>query len=511
MYNGTQVIRTITDKITAFLGSRRFFYGVLVFLAVESVWVAVSARYPMAFDEDFHVGIIKIYSHHWLPFLAAQPDNANQFGGLARDPSYLYHYLMSFPYRLVAAMTDNQMAQIIVLRLLNIPLVVWAMVLFRRVLRRAGTSQPLAQTAIALFVLIPIVPLLAGQINYDNLLLPLVAWMCLLTFDVYTAARERRIPLATWALLAVVCLLTSLVKYAFLPMAAAMLAFVAVGLWRGFYGHGRAFLAACRQGFAGTSLRLRWLLVVAVILSAGLFVQRYGVNTVQYHTPIPACDAVLDETACRAYGPWLRNYELEAAKANAGQVAETHPSPIAYTWQWLQSLHYRLFFSVNGPYDDFRNFPPMPIPSATAILLAVSGLVAVVLCCRQLFAGYPLIAFLASLAFVYAAALWLEDYSQFVETGQPVAINGRYLLPILLPLAAVFGRAFHIVLAQLPRVKVYAAAIALVLFLQGGGVSSFILRSDALWYWEQPGIVHMNEAAQRVLSPLIIEGPKYYQ
>src|SRR5690348_13109817 len=129
-------MRDAARFITRLLGSRRFFYGVLIFFGLESLWIAISAAYPMAFDEDFHFGLIKIYSHHWLPFLSGQPEGADAFGAVARDPSYLYHYLMSFPYRLISFCTGNETAQVVFLRLLNIMLFGTALVLFRRVLRR---------------------------------------------------------------------------------------------------------------------------------------------------------------------------------------------------------------------------------------------------------------------------------------------------------------------------------------------------------------------------------------
>jgi hypothetical protein len=508
MYNGMQVKNRLLARITAFLGSRRFWYGVLIFFVLESLWVAFSARYPMAFDEDFHLGVIRIYSQQWLPFLTEQPAGANQFGALQSDPSYLYHYLMSFPYRLMTVITDNQTAQVIVLRLLNIPLVLGALLLFKQLCLRAGASVPFAHTALALFVLIPIMPLLSGQINYDNLVLLLMAWMCLLAFDVYTALRRQHIDVQALTALALVCLGTSLVKYAFLPMVVVTVAFVLVGVWQGFYGRGwRVLRQAVIAGYRRIAKRTVIVLAVLVILLGGLFMQRYGVNMVRYHTPVPSCEVVLDTTACRAYGPWVRNHDLTKAKGDTPAAW----SPLAYTWHWVQALHYRLFFTVNGPYDSFRNYPPMPLPAATTVILAVSGVVALALYGRRIFAGQPFLAYMAGLVLFYALVLWVEDYSQFVETGQPVAINGRYLLPVIIPAALVLGRALRLALAYTPRVKPAAAALVLLLFLQGGGVTSFILRSDAVWYWENSTVWHANNAAQHVLRPVIIEGSKYYQ
>lgn len=61
----------------------------------------------MAFDERLPLGIITLYAHHLSPFWQAQPAHADAFGAVFRDPSYLYHWLMSFPYRFVSIFTDN--------------------------------------------------------------------------------------------------------------------------------------------------------------------------------------------------------------------------------------------------------------------------------------------------------------------------------------------------------------------------------------------------------------------
>ncbi|HUC89749.1 MAG TPA: hypothetical protein VMR45_03020 [Patescibacteria group bacterium] len=499
-------MRGFITKFVKLLGSRPFFYGVLALFAFESLWIALSAVYPMAFDEDFHLGIIKIYSHHWLPFLQNQPENASQFGALAADPSYLYHYLMSFPYRFFSIFTSNQTILVILLRLINIALAVWGVALFRKVLRRAGTSPALTNTALALFVLIPIVPLLAGQINYDNLILPLTAWICLLVSDIYDGLRQRAIKLKPIVILAVACLLGSLVKFSFLPIALAAAVFVALVVLRQFWGSRAKFVQALCRGYHDVSTRAKVILLILLVLSGGLFIQRYGVNLVRYHTPIPDCGSVLSEDECIDYGPWARNNRLK----NLKNEAAVNKSPLAFTWQWLQSMHYRLFFAINGPADDYRNFPPLPLPAGAVIIIGVSGLFALALNWRAVFRGRKLLIFLFGMSLLYCCVLWFENYSDYLEIGQPVAINGRYLLPVLLPLAAVFGRAFSIMLRRMPIAKALLAGFILLLFLHGGGLLSFILRSDEAWYWPNHTVIEVNNTARRVLAPIIFEGGKYY-
>ncbi|HSX35405.1 MAG TPA: hypothetical protein VLH84_00550 [Patescibacteria group bacterium] len=487
------------------LASRVFFRIVLGFFVFEAAWVAVSSLYPMAFDEEFHLGIIKIYSHHLLPFLGSQPASANVFGPVQHDPSYLYHYLMSFPYRLIALFVHSQMVQIIFLRLIDVGLCTLGLVLFARFMRRAGLSAALSNVALTLFVLIPIVPLLAGQINYDNLLIPVVAGVGLLTLTVRDQLRARTINVKTLIVLVVLCLLGSLIKYAFLPIFAAVFLYLVWELHAAFRRSRRALGRALVAGYRACSGRLKIGLAAAFIVVFGLFAQRYVVNVFSYHAAIPDCAAVLSDDACESYGPWARDNMYAQTK---GYV---DPNPIGYTYNWLQGLHYRLFFMISGSTNHYTNYPPLVLPSAAFVVIGVFGSMAMLFYGRQAFRGQRAMLFLVGLVGLYLAALWVEDFREYLKTGAVVAVNGRYLLPVLLPAAVVVGRSMSVALKDLPRIKLAAATVAVVLFLQGGGLFSYILRSDPSWYWpnNQP-VVDANNAARSAISPFILKSSKNY-
>lgn len=493
-----------TEKVANALRSRRLYWAIIGFFVFEALWVAFSARYPMAFDEDFHLGVIKIYSQHWLPFLSGQPEGGNAFGALAADPSYLYHYLMSFPYRLISLFTDSQTAHVIFLRLINVAMVTSGVVLFGKVLAKSGASRLLTNGATLLFALIPTVPLLAGQINYDNLIILLLAWACLLLYGITKECKTRTINLKSWSMLLVALMLSCLVKYAFLPIALAAAVYLVFMIWRTYRGRFKTIGNQLEASYARLSTAWKVCLVVALSVSAVLFAQRYVVNIVAYGDPVPDCAKVISVDSCMEYSPWARNHLLAASKG------EVDPNPIAYTWIWMQGLHYRMFFMVNGP-PLYTNYPPAPLPSAVAIVILLTGTMALVFYRRQVFGGQPFLLFLFWAPVVYAGFLWaMQTYPQYLSTGQPVAINGRYFIPLLFPMAAVLGRGLSIALRAWPHARAWSAAVILVLFLQGGGVFSFILRSDPDWYWPNQAVVTANQAAQDVLRPIIFIGPKHY-
>ena len=485
-------------KLTGWLGSRTFFYVIIGFLVFQAAWIALSGAYPMAFDEDFHLGIIKLYAHHLSPFWTS-PSPQGAFGAVSRDPSYLYQYLLSFPYRLIALFTSNTASVALILRFINIGLLASALPLYRRLLLRARISNAAANSVLLLYVLIPVVPFQAAQINYDNLLIPVVAGTLLLTLKINDELTDyKRLNTAQLGWLAVACLLGSLVTYVFLPI------FVALALWLGWrvwrtLGLGRKFWLTLGFGLTLATKRLRWLLLICLAVSLMLFGERYGVNLVRYHFPFPDCAQVLTVEQCSDYGPWYRDY---IAKAHKGPIDN---NPIVYSGTWFGGMWVRLFFAVAGPHNDFETRGPLTMPSLSAVALIAGGLALVGSSRKRLtyvFQSTAVRLFVIVSSF-YALILWIDNYGAYLKTGQPVAINGRYLLPII-PLAVVpLVLAYQAAFRRQTRIKAGLAAAAIICMLLGGGFLTYVLRSNDSWYWPNPAVKAANHAVQKVFSPIV--------
>lgn len=504
-------MRNLLQDFSGVLNSRRFFWAVLIFFLFESFWIALSAAYPMAFDENFHYGLIKLYAHYWLPFLTNQPPNADAFGAVPRDPSYLYHYSMSFPYRLIAQVTHSELRQIILLRLINIALFATGLILFRKLLLRVRLSVRFTNLILALFVLIPVVPLLAGQVNYDNMLLPLVAWACLLTLDVTDQIRANKLSIRTVLTLAIVCFLTTLVKYEFMPVFAGIVLFLLYIYQRSSVSSWRKLLPTLWKSWQKQPTRVRLILVILFVISVGLFAQRDGVNLVQYHTFSPECSKVLNVKSCSKYSPWAYNYyDHREVQKSLAKGTMTYVNPVSYTGWWVYWLWYRSFFAVNGPTTDFTNYPPLPLPALAGMLIGIFGIVAIALRWRSLFKNNPYMLFFLIVSVIYLMALWFEAYTTYRYTGVFEIMNGRYVFPILLLIAALIAKSIAGLLRKFPTVKVSLALIALVFFLEGGGFMTFIARSNEKWDWPNSNVIRANNAARKVLQPVVYEGSKTY-
>ena len=109
----------IYKKSVRLIGSNKFFYLIILLFLLQSIWIPISSRYPMAFDEAFHRNIIQLHASQWSPFITNQAPLTSKYGALTTDPSYLYHYLMSWPWRLVNLLFKSDTYKIVSLRFIR--------------------------------------------------------------------------------------------------------------------------------------------------------------------------------------------------------------------------------------------------------------------------------------------------------------------------------------------------------------------------------------------------------
>jgi len=504
-FGHTGAMSTTTLKKTAttafsILSSKKFFYAVVALLVLQAVWFALVARYPMAFDENFHWGIIRIYSHQWSPFITSTPPDSGAYGELIRTPSYLYHYLMSFPYRFIAAITSDQTVQIIFLRFINVGLFTAGLFVFRKVLLRLKFSAAIAHLSLLLLILVPVVPFLAGQINYDNLLFLLVPAISLATLTCAQTARQKGyLPAPAFITLLALGMLSGLVKYAFLPIFLAALLFLSAVLIEQ-RRIGTQFKKTWRN-FTTEKLALKIGLVILLLVSFGLFAERYGGNIIRYHSLDPDCAKVESIDHCQEYGPWARNYLLATGTTPSG----TDPTPFALGW--IIGIMHRLYFAINYNYI---NYYELPLPTIAAYAFGLFGTVLLVVYGRRFFKANPQMILIGLVALIYIASLLYVNYSDYLKYDAFLAINGRYLIPILPFVFAMMASAYGIfirgksVAGRTVQIKFGLVAILLLLTLQGGGVLTYAVRSDPDWYWPNSFARSLGQGLEDAASPFII-------
>jgi hypothetical protein len=497
-------MRDIHKKLVTFAASKRFFYGVVALLVFEASWIALSSHYPMAFDEAYHLGIIKLYGGHLSPWWNGQPTGADMFGAVYRDPSYLYHWLMSIPYRLIRQVFHEAIGQIIALRLINVAIFAAGLVITRALLLKVTHSKALINLALLFLVLTPVIPSLAGQINYDNLLFLAVPGATLLLVTFLERLRAQKyFDLRLLVVLVIVCLLSSLVKYAFLPIF-FVLALYALGfIYRTYKTPKRHLGRELGASYKHLTQLTKIVLIFGIVISSGLFIERYGLNTINYHTPLPKCDQVLSAERCLTYAPWKRNHDILVSRGLPGS-GTVKLNAITFSQHWLFVLYRSMFYVLNGPDSSYAVGQPLLLPSVVGFLVIVVGMICLLLYQRQIFKANLARLLLAAIIVIYVLTLWLQNYSDYLHLGQPVALQGRYLIPILAPLYLFLVISIAWASRRYQQAQVFMAAFAVVLFLQGGGFVTFLVRSDDSWYITNSISARINHKAQPLVRHVII-------
>lgn len=498
-----QYLKRLIDSIYEFSASKKFFRLVVILFTVNAVWATSSFIYPMVFDEYAHFGMTKIYSQQWSPFISEQPPEASLFGDITRDPSYLYSYLLSFPYRLFNLFIKSETGLIIVLRLVNVSLVVLAIFLYKKLFLSWGISPRSVNFVIFAFVSTMIIPLIAAHINYDNLMFTMSAIFLILGTNIISNKGKF---FTQSTLFISIGLLTSIVKHNFLPIFVVTLFYVAGTTW---YKNRRCLKKWISLVWSNRPNNLIVAsLIILVILSSGLFLERHGQNLIRYHTVAPTCDKIQPVEVCKNFGPWYRNRNNLLNKS----PDVLYGNPLSFTQHWTSKIMRGYFapfshtptqvVSEHEPFGPIVRKAISPSQIVFAYLVLFIGSFSVLIYFKKLWAKiYIRLAIL--IISIYLIVLWLFNYQLYQKLGVAQAIQARYTYPILLLIFIVFVEAFKY-LIQSERQRKAILMLFIVFFVWGGGIIGYQIRADENWYWQNTTVITINKRIQNLLRYVVI-------
>lgn len=496
------MINNILGTIYRIVSSRKFFYVIVGLLFLQASWFALTVQYPMAFDENYHFGIIQFYSQQWLPFFSEQPPNSEAYGDLVRYDSYMFHYLMSFPFRLLASFISDQVIQIIILRFINILLFVGGMFLFRNLLEKLRITNALTNFLFLIFIFIPIVPFLAATINYDNLAFLIMPLFISLTIICSEAMRKGKLSAMQFTILFALGAFGSLVKYGFAPIFVAAFIYLAIVYLRS--NQKNIILQDMKHSFLNQNISAKIIVIVVASMSIGLLAERYGVNFLQYQRYEPSCEKIRPISECLNYGPWGRDYNT---KLTVDATNPPHNPDIAlFLPVWAGNYMFRLYFAINHNYATYN---PLPMPYYTAYAVGLFGLLLCIVYWKRIAKVNRHMLLLLLVTVLYVASLIYVNFSGFLKLHTIVAANGRYLIIILPLLFAIIGiayRAFFIRVFQnrAHSILIVLSTIVLILTLNGGGAGSHLLRMPSEGYWPNSPAPEINSTLKEILKPTVI-------
>jgi len=500
------VIKKKVSRLLVFiyekLSSTKVFIFALALLVFQSTWLALTAVYPLPFDEYYHVGIIKIYAQQWSPFISSQSDSASLYGDITRYPSYLYHYLMSFPYRFLDIFLNSETAIIICLRMMNIAFVVVGLLLFRKLFTKAGVSKRIINAVFLLIVVTPIVPFLVAHVNYDNFMFMLAPVVFGFGYKIF---QSKKIDSFNLSVLIMVGLFTSLVKNSFLPVfSITLLSCLVVAIAsRGF----RISFKDLICSFSALRTKVKFVLFAGLMLVTLLFAERYGYNVVKYQTLWPKCDVIQSEQVCKHFMPWYRNSQNKLYPP----TEQTYGNPASFTQHWVSKMS-RGYFAIfsHTPANVLKWYEPfgpivlgdlLPLPISVYSVLVVGGAIVFVLKIRKLWAN-NFIRFSIIVSAAYLLVLWSFNYRSYLGLGTAQAIQARYTYPILPLIFLVLASGYNLLRLSAQQ-KTIMFSIVFLVYFWGGGIAGWIIRSDSMWYWQNSYIISVNQKTQSVLKKLI--------
>lgn len=465
-------------SLGAFSRSPVLTIALLAWFAIQASFLALVTGVGIPPDEIFHIDAIRFYAEHGLSPLVSSQQDFFHLGDLVRTPSYLYHYLLSFPYRLSPL---GHGATVTALRLVNVAMVVgalWFLVLFMRHLLFPGAVVNLSLLVLTntmMFVF------LAGAVSYDNqvILLSSIAFFLFVRLVDRLSIRDLILFLAT--LLALM-----LTKVAALPL--VILLFVTLAVLR--RGAVRELPSQIREGWERSRLVLvGLLLLLAVPLT--LVGERYGGNVVGYGSITVSCTEVHALEDCERNAVFRRNREIGAAAPPIEQR-----TPLAsFSLQWLDRMRVTIF----GIMGHRSTAPPALVQLGSIGLLGILVLGIT----RGLTRNRSLNASLL-VGLVYVGVLLAVNRRTYMSSGLfGLALQGRYSFPVILPLVS--GGLYYAWRATRDSLPVRrAVASFLVVTFVAAGVPAFLYATDPGWYGGRlsPVATALHEALRTLVPRL---------
>lgn len=483
-------IRDIPRVAGRILGSERFFYLIILLIAAQGVWFALTYM-PGLFDEGFHFRFIDSYTDNISPFLTSQPQELDYLGETTRNANYLYYFIMSWPLRVVKLLSDSYFVQVFALRMIHLGIFLGAVFMYRRLLTRIGAGKPLAHLALLATVLLPVFATLVSVITYDTPVFFLFPLSLLLLFEVLGS---NKILITRIGQLLAVVLLASLIKVSFLPFTVGILIYLVAGL---LVKHGKKLVPGIWRELKTKSIFSATLLVLAVLIPVLLFIERPLQNLVRFKSPSASCVELIDESRCAQNYTAARDIEFKNIKRNGFLPYE--PVEYLFTYWIMGSL--RTEIRVMPSANMFFLF------KSVMYGLSFIGALLILIYLRD-FLSHPRMRDTVVISGIYVLVLFLENYRAYLALGQPVAISSRYLLPVI-PLAIYLAlNAYKRAVGQrFPGLSTLGlVGILLIMLTQGGSVTTHMLTVPD-YRWDKGPAASFNRKLDTVMRKIVVERP----
>lgn len=467
----------IVSSIVNFLSSKTFVYIIIGWFVFQAGFVAVTTSHSIPPDETAHLAQIAVYANDgWDPFITQQP-GTYYLGALERTPNYLYHYVMSFPYRVIPNNWSPD-AYVVTLRLVNIAFTAAGLVVFMRTLALL-TKRKIVQN-LTLFMMgnTLMFVFLSGALNYDNMF-----FFATSVAFYYLIKLLQKFSLLDLLKLSTAVAFALLVKFTFVPLAIMF----AVALVVRYMRELPKVLDISKKEVTKQKKPLI-IMSVVFLMFFGFFLERYAVNFVRYGSYRPKCEKVLTYEQCMRSALYRRNDTFRDKKPQ-----NKIPEP-EFVAKWMVRTH-ETVFGVMG----HKLLNPSPVIRYGSMAIFGLMLIAVI---RFVSKKDTLIIYLLTMSIVYVGVLIFHNHALFERSGIfGMALQGRYVFPILGILFFVGNYYVDRMLSKKQVLYVVYAAFVMVVFFVGS-LPTFIAGPDSSWRLSaaQPIIANIQQVL-RIFIP----------
>jgi len=453
-------VSTIWAFLERVLVSKAFFYLILIFFAAQALYIALELSFKVAPDETFHIGYVDAYAQQFSPIIQEQTGYF-QLGDITRNPSFLYHYVVSFPYRIGLELFGAQ-AALVVVRFVNILMAISALWGVRKVAFELYGAKSYLSSNLAILSVssLPMFLLLSSSVNYDNSIIAISVWSIFFLIKFWQKGDLK----ALFAMLALV-FAGSVIKYAFIPI---MIAVLGLALLAIVFKHRKHVIKQLKKPEPVV------IALFIVAFSMGMLnLERHGNNILAYGALRPNCNTVQTHEQCLNRSVYKRTFILESARAARTQPLVLEDKNI-YVSTWLGLMRQRSF-GVLG-HKSYRRIEVYD--QASVVLLA---LLAVTFIKQYQFKNRTKQHIILAVSLTYTVALFYTNYSAYRKWGDiDMAVQGRYIFPVLLPLAAI---TFYSLFASLKSNFSKTIVIAFILVVVAmGGLLNLVYGSSNSWW-----------------------------
>lgn len=492
----------VAKSVLHVLSSRTTFIAIVVTFTAGSIWIALTADFPLLYDERTHWRAILQYVEYGTPF--PEQDLESQFAqDLTRNGSYLYRYLLSFPVIWGFGLGLSEYQIIVALRLTTIGFATATLVAIRVLCRELGAPGTVTNVTVALYAALPLTAFLAAHINYDNLsnLLGIVFMIAVVRFLREPTPRWETVALGTFSATAM-----SLSKYtSLLIVAPALVILIIMVVARARETGWRSQVPTLTPRRGSARWYLFWTTATLALIGVALVIERFGVNLFVYRAIQPACDVLHPVEFCMQSGLWSRN---QAADAAFDDLPPTIGGALQYFLVlWVPGIMWSASYLGAGGNTNAGQTTELSIAILAAF--ALSLLVILVLVSGRIFRNRTY-ATLAAMTGFYLACTFAFNYLGYTRWGQPFAVQGRYLLPIapLLFLGATWGAAVIVRSIYRRQARAFAVAAIVAAFLaltQVTAVVQFARLAHPTWIHPESPLGELTQIAA-ALTLLIAPG-----